>query len=82
MRFHLTQLILPINLIQSADPFKQLVFFLLGWPIYSSTEFVIDKNHKGSTINDLGGAGGKIKNGFIFSAGMPFENYFFLEKAS
>ncbi len=28
---------------------------------------------KGSTINDLGG-GGKIENGFIFSAEMPFEN--------
>ncbi len=25
----------------------------------------------------IGGAGGKIENGFIFSAGTPFENYFF-----
>ena len=24
----------------------------------------------------IGGGGGKIENGFIFSAGMPFENYF------
>ncbi len=33
----------------------------------------IDASHpKGSTINDLGGAGGRIENGFIFSAGMPF----------
>ena len=30
---------------------------------------------KGLTINDLGG-GGRIEYGFIFSAEMPFENYF------
>ena len=34
---------------------------------------------KGSTINDQED-GGKIENGFVFSMGMPFENYFFLEK--
>ncbi len=32
---------------------------------------------QGPTINDRGGAGGKIENGFIFSTGMPFENFFF-----
>ncbi len=46
--------------------------------------YVPGANHsKGSTINDLGGGpGGKIENGFIFSAGRPFQNYFFLEMPS
>ncbi len=34
------------------------------------------RGSKGSTINDLGGPGGKFENIFIFSTGMPFENYF------
>ncbi len=35
---------------------------------------------RGRPLMIWGGAGGKIENGFIFSAGMPFENFFFLEK--
>ncbi len=34
--------------------------------------------YKGSTINDLEGGGGKIENGFIFSAETPFENLIFI----
>ncbi len=37
---------------------------------------------KGSTINDLGGGGGKIEHGFIFSAGMPLRFIFSWRRAS
>ena len=43
--------------------------------------YTVNSPLRGRPLMIWGGGGGKIENGFIFSAGMPFENYFFLGKA-
>ena len=61
------------------------IYQLLGMALSGKSKWIqlVRKGLNGSTINDLGGGPEvKSKMDLFFSAGMPFENYFFLEKAS